>query len=438
MRQTLFYIPHDIWGIPVFGIGWLLAIWGLTSAFVLWWLVRRNGWNADTGSQISVLAIMGAAIFGLPWIEETTLDGVPIGLPIRGYGVMLLAGVVAGLWLATYRARRMGVDPEQILSLAFWMFLTGIIGARLFYIIEFWDQFQYESIRDTLIAMINVTQGGLVVYGSFLGAVLAGAIYLRRMRIPVLAIADLIAPSLMLGVALGRVGCLLNGCCFGNVCDAPWAISFPRTSSQIVGASFSPPYESQLRSGQLNGTHIGNDPNGRAVILRVDPASTTARQGIAVGQRIQSVDGRSVFNAADFYELLARPGPHNVATLESAERRVVKWSVPAFPDRSRAVHPTQIYSSINALLLCLFLIAYYPFRRRDGSVFALLLTIYPVGRILLEALRADDQVALNLTISQIFSVFLLAAIAGLWLYILRQPHGSALPPALGQRDRLRT
>ena len=431
MLQTLFYIPHDIWGIPVFGFGLLLAVWGLISAFVLWSLVRQNGWNADTGSQMTVMAFMGAVMFGLRWIEETTPGGVPIGLPIRGYGVMVMAGVVAGVWLATYRSRRMGVDPDRILSLGILIVSAGFIGARLFYIIEFWDQFHRETFLDTLIAMINVAQGGFVVYGSFLGAVLVGVIYLRYVQLPVLAIADLITPSLMLGLAFGRIGCLLNGCCFGNACDAPWGITFPRTSSQIAGASFSPPYDSQFRTGEFYGMQVGDDPQGRAIIVRVDPDSAVARQGVVEGSRIQSVDGRSVVNAADVYDLLATSGTHSVVSLDSKKGSAMKWSVPALPARSYAVHPTQIYSSVNALLLCLFLVAYYPFRNRDGSVFALLLTIYPVARLLLEALRADDAVALNLTMSQIVSVLLLAAIAGLWIYIFSQPRGSALPLTVG-------
>ena len=90
------------------------------------------------------------------------------GLPIRGYGVMLLIAVISGIWLSIQRARQVGLDPEIIWSLGTWFFVAGIGGARLFYIIEYWPRFQKASWTDTLLAMINLTQGGLVVYGSLL------------------------------------------------------------------------------------------------------------------------------------------------------------------------------------------------------------------------------------------------------------------------------
>jgi hypothetical protein len=99
------------------------------------------------------------------------------------------------------------------------------------------------------------------------------------------------------------------------------------------------------------------------------------------------------------------------------------------PARSLPVHATQIYSSINAALLCLLLWAYYPMRRRDGEVFAALLLLYPITRILLEVVRVDEggKFGTGLTISQLVSLVLIAASIVLWIYVLRQPPGSALP-----------
>ncbi|MGO9115052.1 MAG: prolipoprotein diacylglyceryl transferase family protein, partial [Thermoguttaceae bacterium] len=95
--------------------------------------------------------------------------------------------------------------------------------------------------------------------------------------------------------------------------------------------------------------------------------------------------------------------------------------------RSLPVQPTQIYSTIDGLLLCLLLVCYAPFRRRDGEVFALLMSIYPVTRFLVESLRSDEAPALGtgLTISQNVSLMLLICAAALWLYVLRQPQGTA-------------
>src|SRR5690606_32190921 len=112
------------------------------------------------------------------------------GLPVQGYGMMLLLAVVLGVWLAVYRARQMGVDPEIIYTITFWVFIGGIIGARGFYVAEYYDHFlRYDSqgqllLKDTILAMVNITKGGLVVYGSFLGASVAFGILAWRNRLP--------------------------------------------------------------------------------------------------------------------------------------------------------------------------------------------------------------------------------------------------------------
>ena len=84
-----------------------------------------------------------------------------------------------------------------------------------------------------IFAVVNVAAGGLVVYGSFIGAMLGLGLFWRRYRMPLLATADLIAPSMLLGLALGRVGCLLNGCCYGVPCDLPWKVTFPWSSPVV-------------------------------------------------------------------------------------------------------------------------------------------------------------------------------------------------------------
>ena len=97
------------------------------------------------------------------------------------------------------------------------------------------------------------------------------------------------------------------------------------------------------------------------------------------------------------------------------------------PGRSLPVHPTQLYGGISALLLCLFLLAYDPFARRDGEAIALLLTLYPINRFLLECIRTDESGVLNtgLSTGQVVSLIALGASAGLWVYVLRRPKGRA-------------
>ncbi len=126
MRQTLFYIPLEIAGYPLFGWGILLAVWAVVSAVVLATLLRRHGPNAETLGYIPLLGLVGLVIaFVLPAIAETQ------GLPIRGYGVMLLLALVASVGLALVRAKRRGLDPEIINSLGLWLITSGIAAAHL-------------------------------------------------------------------------------------------------------------------------------------------------------------------------------------------------------------------------------------------------------------------------------------------------------------------
>ena len=133
--------------------------------------------------------------------------------------------------MAMYRARQGGLDPEIILSLAIWLVVCGVIGARLFYVIEYWDEkFAGRSPRDTLLEILNVPEGGLVIYGGFIGAAAGFVVFMRKHKLPLLAMADLVAPSFMIGLALGRIGCFLNGCCYGGETDWPWAVTFPNSA----------------------------------------------------------------------------------------------------------------------------------------------------------------------------------------------------------------
>ena len=106
MLQTLFHIPREIAGFPVFGFGLALGVWVLFGLVLLARLVRRQGLNADTWSYVPLLALVAAAII---WLLPAICDAE--GLPIRGYGVMLLLGIMAATGLLAWRARRVGLDP---------------------------------------------------------------------------------------------------------------------------------------------------------------------------------------------------------------------------------------------------------------------------------------------------------------------------------------
>jgi phosphatidylglycerol---prolipoprotein diacylglyceryl transferase len=144
-------------------------------------------------------------------------------LTIHWYGVMIALAFLAGLWTATRRARRENIPGERIADLVFWIMLVGMIGARTVYVTTYWSEFAHQPFLE----IFMIQHGGLVYYGSVIGAAVAYFIYIRWKRLPGWKIADILAPSIALGNAIGRIGCLLNGCCYGRACSLPWAIRFP-------------------------------------------------------------------------------------------------------------------------------------------------------------------------------------------------------------------
>jgi phosphatidylglycerol:prolipoprotein diacylglycerol transferase len=127
------------------------------------------------------------------------------------------------------------------------------------------------------------------------------------------------------------------------------------------------------------------------------------------------------------YEALGKGQPLAIRPAAGETKTIEAIEVPA---RSRPVHPTQIYSSITAALLAWVLWSYYPLRRRDGEVTALMITLYPIARYLEEVIRVDEpsMFGTGLSISQNVSVLLLLAAAGMWVWLRRQPAGQLAFP----------
>jgi phosphatidylglycerol:prolipoprotein diacylglycerol transferase len=158
---------------------------------------------------------------------------------IHWYGVMVALGFLAGLWTASRRSPRSGISAERITDLGPWIIVGAILGARLLYVLSYWGQFAGGPFYEVFM----IQKGGLVYYGGLIGAILAGVLFCRRKGMPLWKTADVLAPSIALGHVFGRIGCLLNGCCYGRVCSLPWAIEFPRGSE---------PFKEQVFRGQLN------------------------------------------------------------------------------------------------------------------------------------------------------------------------------------------
>jgi phosphatidylglycerol:prolipoprotein diacylglycerol transferase len=254
-----------------------------------------------------------------------------LGYSLYGFSLMLLLGCLGGLSITAWRARRERIDPDDVFGLATWLLSGGFIGARVLYIAQHREAVHHFG------DIFKVWQGGIVYYGCILGGLAGSIIYWVRHPFPFRAMADAVAPALALGSALGRLGCFLNGCCFGGTCDLPFAVSFPPGS---------PVWLHQVRIGLIS------------------PAAS----------------------------------------------------------HSLAVHPTQLYAALDGLVLLGLLTWYYPRRRRDGEVMALLMVTYPITRFLIECLRDDERPFFaGMTISQNISVVLLAAGLLTWSYLIRLP-----------------
>ena len=405
MASELFRIPIELGGVPLFGIGVLLAVWLLGFGALMAAHAVRRGIDADFWGYAQPAAIGAVLIAIAPRFA-------PEGIPIRGYGVMLLVAISTGVAMAVHRAKKHGIAADTVFALVFWLFVAGIAGARAFFVIEYWDvRFAGQPLGATLFDVVQFTEGGLVVYGSVIGGLLAFLVFARRNRLPVLGMADVLAPCFMAGLAIGRLGCLLNGCCYGGACDLPWAVTFPPES---------PPFYDQLVHGELHGLDLVEAPSDGAWELQL-------RDGDKLRQ-VEAINGKPVASMLDVSDAFATA--YHIGDgieLRLADGELVERP-PATRSRSLPVHPTQLYSAINAALTSWLLWAWFPHRRRDGEVALLMFTLYPVSRFLLEIIRTDEGAIFGtgLSISQNVSLgVLVAAVVG-WVLLSRTPPGRAL------------
>ena len=248
MRSVLFTIPLDgridlgpLGQIPVFGFGLLLAVWVLLGAAYVIAVVRRRGWQG-VGAVVPVIwVVVAVAILKAPDSHA---------LPVYGYGTMLFFGFLASASLAARRLRQEGADGEIAWDVAMWLFFAGLLGSRTFYVIQYRDHFfgpdpltgKPRTLPQILLALINLPDGGLVLYGALIFAPLAYYLFCRFRGVRALALGDIAITSVFIGIMFGRLGCLLHGCCYGDVCSLPWAVSFPPKSV---------PFESLVSRGML-------------------------------------------------------------------------------------------------------------------------------------------------------------------------------------------
>ncbi|HLD69700.1 MAG TPA: prolipoprotein diacylglyceryl transferase [Candidatus Omnitrophota bacterium] len=141
-------------------------------------------------------------------------------LTVYSYGVMMALAVVLCTLLLSRDARRLNIKSEIIFDLVFWVVCSGILGARIFYVFLNLDYFSGNPLE-----IIQIQKGGLAWQGGLIAGTLTGILYIRRHALPLGKTADLVAPYIALGHAIGRIGCFLNGCCYGK--EVSWGIYFP-------------------------------------------------------------------------------------------------------------------------------------------------------------------------------------------------------------------
>jgi len=188
------------------------------------------------------------------------------------YGVLVAAGFLACVAHLTMVGIREGREPGFGSDLAFWLMLFGIIGARLAYVVANIGYYWQDPL-----AIIRVDQGGLIYYGGFIGAFIAGVVFARIKKIDILALADFAVSALPLGHAFGRLGCFLNGCCYGAVTSMPWGVAQQeavRHPVQLYEAFYNfvlyllliPVYRRRKRNGEVLALYCIFYPLGRFLL----------------------------------------------------------------------------------------------------------------------------------------------------------------------------
>ena len=291
---------------------------------------------------------MHPELFKIPFTE----------LSIKSYGLMMVVGFLAAMFVIRRLSRQMGHNAEHITTAALYSLICGVVGARIFYVIHYWHQFRGEFLE-----IFAVWKGGLELLGGVVLAILVITIYLRIKKLPVRRYLDILAIGLMLALAFGRIGCFLNGCCFGKPTACALGVRFP--------------YDSLAHQSQT-APDFGRN--------RAEPY----------------LELPSEFFTGGYLK------PYKELTDEQ------KYEVTEGKYRSLPVHPTELYSSGLAVVVCLFL---YLFRRwgrgfekekrnppaiaKSGTTFALMFILYSICRFFLEFIRDDNPFGANgLTVSQ--------------------------------------
>lgn len=471
MLQVLFRVPMKIEGVDL----WLVALAvGLGVALALWMISRHV--TAELAESLRMVskgvAVLGVgAAGGAYWAQSK--DFFPDGIPIYGFGMMLFFAFILCTWLGGRRGEYEGFTKETIQDLAIWIFAGGLLGARLTSLLttgKYPSMASWEAFRNWLYDLFAIWNGGIVLYGAVAGGILCyfvayfvmyrkrglqtgqpavegpltPARFLGRLGGETRRMADVAAPAIALGIMLGRVGCLLNGCCFGGVncadCQLAWAVRFPMTAPPLAEAEDN----LALRGDQTKaGFTLAKQKEekapwkGEVVTTRVgqvDPDSAADAAGLRPGDQIKKVNGREIDGVSDLDAALGRlegwKRGETVVTLEVSRKPKdggqEETEEITFRPRTLPLYATQLYEVISMFLLMLLLLAYEPFRRNPGQVAAVLMGCYGVHRYLNEILRDDPRPK---GLESYVSVVLILGGLALWaaLQWLKKPERPATP-----------
>jgi len=284
-----------------------------------------------------------------------------INWPVPSYGSMMVIGFLAAVFLIRHLSLDITPDPQLITNAALYSLIAGVVGARLFFVIHYFDRFRGDPL-----SVFAIWQGGLELLGGVILAITVIALYLWYRKLPIRRYLDILAIGLMLALVFGRIGCFLNGCCFGKPANLPWAVRFPYHSPLHI---HSPAYYSQ--------------------------AHADLKRNRAKPQIELPVDFFGYYDENGMWVQDLKPYEH----LTQEQKALVDNG----PYRCLPVHPTQLYSSANGAVLCLILYLFWRRSRkaetsretkklftRPGCTFALMFILYGIARFFLEFLRDDN------------------------------------------------
>ena len=336
---------------------------------------------------------MFPTMFKIPYLPDWLAD-------IKSYGVMMMIAFLSGIWLACRRAYKSQANPDIVLNMGFIALICGVIGARAMFVLHYWGT-NFANQEHPIWAVFDIRAGGLEFYGGPLLVIPALMIYLRYIaKASVRWYLDITMPSLAWGLAITRIGCFLNGCCWGALCvdehdpahqraAVPWAVRFPYGSPAMV---------QQYQFGQLDIPKelIHQGQNGLSVPLPPAYIEELRKEQTGLAAKgVKAADGGLLKQ----YDLTA----DQMARFAAAYR-------------SKPVHPAQLYETIGGLLICWVLTRMFYYRTRHGILGAWFLILYAVMRFMLELIRQDNPLDVGgLTISQ--AIALATFLVGLlWMW----------------------